>query len=243
MKPYALFLVMLLGVRSAWTLALNDKPVLPPVDCTNCVNGVCAAPALMQTSLSDTGSTVPADLAAAWQAAEADRALIVTATAAVAKATADLKVANDLLATSTAQFSKDSALVRTLVNKYYPPDPSPIPDPVPPAPPLPPKPPVPQPDSVTLTMISNSGTSFQCPACEAVKAESVPTIRTQLGNAFTEVPYTDASVAKLFPQSESNFIPRFVLTRNGKTEKHTGYLSLQQLQGWISGSWSPPPKP
>ncbi len=197
-------------------------------------------------ALSDSGSTIPADLQAAIQATEADRALMQADTATVTAATKSLTDANASLATHTAQFAKDKTTLRALWNSYYPPDPSPTPAPAPPAP-APPTPPAPPADVVTLSLISNTGTAFACPACDSVHAESVPTLKSSLGANFSEYAYTDAAnVGKLYPATtadpQSRYIPRWVLTHSatGTTVKASGYMTLAQLQGWIAGTYTPP---
>jgi hypothetical protein len=99
-----------------------------------------------------------------------------------------------------------------------------------PAPPVPV--PVKQADVVTLTMISNAGTAFACPACDAVRRESLDMLKAM--NEFTELPYTNPRASSMYP---SVSIPRWVLTHSDgrPVEKKVGYLSSQQLKDWIGG--------
>ena len=112
------------------------------------------------------------------------------------------------------------------------PTPTPPPTPTPTPPPTPTPTPTPPPaPAVTLTLIS--APTSMCPYCGQVEAESVPTLKTQLGASFTEVQYTDPLAQKVY--GEDNRVPRWVINRNGTVEKKLGYLTLPQLQAWIKG--------
>lgn len=72
------------------------------------------------------------------------------------------------------------------------------------------------------------------PGVRAIEAESLPTLRTQMGSRLSTVLYNAPDAARLYPGE--NLVPRYVLTHaDGSTEKAVGYRTLRQLQDWIAG--------
>lgn len=183
-------------------------------------------------------ATPPANITDLLAQCEADRQAIASADAAIADANATLKSATDAKGAAQLAATNDYAAFLQLWSTLYstgpaPPAPAPVPTPTPT--PVPPTPPTPTPPVVhtTLTLITATGT--WCAACTQLEADTMPGLRTELGDRLTVVDYTSAAAKTLYP--ESALVPRWVLTwPDGTKEKKIGYLTTDQLNAWLKGA-------
>jgi hypothetical protein len=191
-------------------------------------------------------STVPADLLAAMQTVEADRALLVARNDAVEAATRALQNASNQAAAIKDKFGKDKAAENALHNKYYPPDPTPTPSPEPTPQPTPaptpaptpqpaPNPPAPPVKKLSLVLITDS--SGACKYCDWVKQWAVPSVKASLGDSFREIEYTTAEANSIYPDTQ---VPRWLLTKNnGTVEKKVGAMTPEAIKAWVNGAQEP----
>ncbi len=176
-----------------------------------------------------TAGAIPQVLLDALALCQRDREAIVTAQATVdaamkAKTKAILDCENDY-----------KALV-ALLESLYGPSPQPPQPPQPPEPPKPPEPPQPpeppKPPVVLPQLTLVTATGSWCQACTQTETDTVPGLKSNAAIVFKSILYTDAEVAKVYP--ESALVPRWVLTRpDGKVEKKIGYMTPAEINQWI----------
>ena len=193
-----------------------------------------AAPlALKATTAAPAAKAVPQSLLDALEAVERDRIAIIMADTSLGIASQGVAVATRQRAEASASMAVSQAAFLRIYAEIYgvvipPPPPTP---PVPPEPPVPDPPVPPAPTQPTLLLITASGA--WCDACNQLKSDTLPGLKTTLGPRLTVVDYTDP-MAKAY--SESALVPRWVLTRpDGKTEKLIGYKTVDQINAWLKG--------
>jgi hypothetical protein len=170
---------------------------------------------------------LPQELLDALMKIEGDKQDSLTADAAISVAQVALDDGTKAKATAETSKLADVAAYWTIWTKLY----GPPPVPQPPGPPQPPQPPPEAKD--TLSLITTNETANWCQACVQVRNDTLPGLKTKLGDHLAVLEYTTDAAKKLYP--ESALVPRWHLLRaDGKVEKKVGYLSLDQVNAWLS---------
>jgi hypothetical protein len=244
MKPLRLLLIALLLPLAAFPVSAADPPDVPQF-VTPLTDPIPAVPAKPIPIVVDVGKTV--DIPVKGIASGTDYDLSVkpdidggtcrllrtftgdTVFLLFSEPTAGNYTVKLLVVGSNGKFIR--AMVPVTVGTPLPPKP-----PEPPQPPQPPKPPEPPvPTLPTLTLITTlPNATWQCEACNALKADTLPALTAALGSRLSQVSYDSDTAKKEYPQSA--LVPRWVLHRpDGTVERKIGYQTVDQVNAWIGG--------